>query len=266
MFARADLLGRALSPFRLGGVAMFHTGRSGSVVLGDLLNQHPRVFWDAEILIRLVVQWRREHASGDLVIPVDPIAFLRRRMRLAGTGFYLFEVKPYHLQFFDVGMETFVEHLADIGVTHFIILERRNYLRKIVSSLVAQSATGSYSVAAGAQPVLNRVVLNVEKVAIDLGVSPKPLLAYLSEYGNQFAKLRRILRDEVVLDMTYEEDLLRDVTNGYRSVIRFLRLKEHPVAPRYGRANPFQLSEMIVNFEEVQETLVGTAFEWMLYE
>ncbi len=32
-----------------GCVAMFHVGRSGSTVLGDLLDQHPDIFWDSEI-------------------------------------------------------------------------------------------------------------------------------------------------------------------------------------------------------------------------
>ncbi|PJF28066.1 MAG: hypothetical protein CUN53_01670 [Phototrophicales bacterium] len=66
-----NTVGRLTAGRRLGIVAMLHLGRTGSTVLGDLLNQHPKILWDSEIYYRFLIgyanyqgealeAWRRE--------------------------------------------------------------------------------------------------------------------------------------------------------------------------------------------------------------
>lgn len=45
------------SPLRSGNIVMFHIGRSGSTVLGDLLDQHSSVYWDGEIYQSFYRAW-----------------------------------------------------------------------------------------------------------------------------------------------------------------------------------------------------------------
>ena len=49
-YAAARLRGLASAPLTEGHVLMLHTGRSGSTVLGQMLDQHSGVFWDGELL------------------------------------------------------------------------------------------------------------------------------------------------------------------------------------------------------------------------
>ena len=46
---KSILSGNFSKPKQSKNIAMFHAGRSGSTVLGDLLNQNPQIFWDSEI-------------------------------------------------------------------------------------------------------------------------------------------------------------------------------------------------------------------------
>ena len=43
-----------LSNFSKGKIAMFHIGRSGSTVVANLLNNHPKILWDGEIYHKLI--------------------------------------------------------------------------------------------------------------------------------------------------------------------------------------------------------------------
>ena len=136
---RERILGPLLSCFRKINVVMFHIGRSGSTVLSDLLGQHSRVFWDGQIYERLFEQLE---ASSTRVAPGsvarhNAITALQFRMRAAGERVYGFEVKFFHLRCFGIDLKEYVAHLRALGFTHFVILERRNYLRKILSSVVA---------------------------------------------------------------------------------------------------------------------------------
>lgn len=117
------VLGPLLCRFRRGNIVMFHIGRSGSTVLGDLLRQHPQVFWDSEIYQRLL---RDRDKNGTLypssASPGDAPEYLRARMPRAGKRFYGFEVKFFHLRRLNVQLSHYVGSLRCLGFTHFVIL------------------------------------------------------------------------------------------------------------------------------------------------
>lgn len=254
-----------LSPFRKGSVVVFHIGRSGSTVLGDLLSQHSAIFWDGEIYPALFGGWEKQHDSTDHSgTDVDPTEYLRARMPRAGGRFYLFEVKPFHLDFFGISLPEYIQSLRHNGTTHFVVLERCNRLRKIVSSVIAREKVGSYHLSPGSEASLQLIELNVDHVRVDRDV--RPLLAYLRSYDVSFRELDELLERDELLHLTYEEDIMRDPLVGYRRVLDFLGLDYQGVSVSYGRTNPFELAQMIENFDEVESVLQGTRFEWMLYE
>ena len=112
---------------------MFHVGRCGSTVLGDLLDQHPLVKWDREIYFRRFARNRFE------LKPFDSRKYLRHQMVVAGSRFYGFEVKfleNQHLAIVGAGLSDYVQQLRDVGVMHYVILERKNYLRMLISWVV----------------------------------------------------------------------------------------------------------------------------------
>jgi len=255
-------VGPLLSPWRAGSAAMFHVGRSGSTVLADLLGQHRRVFWDGEIYERMFRDWERAGFKiGDENMPDDPVAYLRRRMKRSGRRWYGYEVKFYHVRNTHFTLDDYVRRLIELGFAHFVILERKNYLRKLVSNY-AWLQTEQTHHAQGAAAKLTKVHIDVERIPMHL--TYKPLMTMMQDYRDNFAKLRELLADQQVVDLSYEDDISEDPRVGYRRVCELMGIEPQDVEVRLGKTNPFPLREMIENYEEVAGVLRGTEFEWML--
>jgi hypothetical protein len=249
--AKSVAWGAPLAFGRPGHVAMFHVGRSGSRVLASLLDQHPHVFWDGEIY----------EPSHRLFRPGrDPLRLLDRRRRRAGRRWYGFEMKFFHTRLVGVPLPQFYEALCDRGFERFIVLRRRNTLRKVVSSIRLHAEKRSHR--RPGQATLERIVVDVDDVRIDR--DRKPLIDYLEDYERQFAALDVLLEGRSTLRLTYEEDIADDPTRAYRRCCEFLGLEPHPVRVDYGRTNPFPLRDIVVNLGEVEEALRGSPFEWMV--
>ncbi|MEA5466103.1 hypothetical protein [Leptothoe sp. PORK10 BA2] len=258
-----------LSP---GSIAMFHIGRSGSTVLGNLLNQNPNVFWDGEVY-HTYVDWGGQKALKKGQNPsIDPVKLLQVQKIKARRRYYGFEVKFYHLDRTNISLPDYVQQISEQGISHFIILKRKNYLRKIVSSYVSfdkkksrlRTIYESDHHPADTKAKLHQINLNVNSFTID--GSRKSLLDHLEYYQQSFQKLDTELVNKKVLRLTYEEHIAQGPINGYHQACDFLGISRHPVTVQYGKTNPFKLSEIVENFSEVEKTLNNTEFEWMLYE
>ena len=239
-------------------VAMFHIGRCGSTVLGDMLDQHPSIHWDGEIYEPGGSVWK---AHGSPQEAADPIGFLRKRIGGATRPRYGCEVKFYQARLVNLPMEVLVSSLAALGFKHFIVLTRRNYLRKVVSSLVAR-ASSRWHVPAGAVATLQRVRINVDAVGIDHG--HLPLMELLRGYDADLAQVDALLAHRPVLKLVYEEDIEQDPRAAYRKVCAFIGEAMPPVNVRLDRTTPFPLREIIENYSEVAACLRGTPYEWMI--
>ena len=248
-----------------GNFAMFHVGRSGSRVLADLLQQHPRIQCDGEIL-RGPYRLTPAIAAGEKQLrePRDPASVIRSRIPSAGfSRFYGFEMKFFHLRFNDSTIERFVEDAVRLGVTHFVVLERRNTLRKVVSSLLARQR-GRFHFREGESPPPATLSIDVERVDIDNEV--KPLIAFLESFARDFRVLRKELESRRSLWLTYEDNVERDPVQGAHRVCDFLGLDRHHPSVDYVRTTPRALRTLISNYHELAEALGGTPFEWMLEE
>jgi len=243
---------------------MFHIGRSGSTVLGNLLGQHSKIFWDGELYERLFRSYERQGFKvEDQDVEVDPVRVLRKRMHRAGSRFYGCEIKFFHLTLLRTNLADYVTHLHRLGFSHFIVLKRKNYLRVIVSAVITHKLARPHQ-SIHETPVLTRIELNVNNVQIDRDA--KPLLGFLRDYDHKFSELEQYLGGHNMISLTYEDDILDDPYWGYQRVCRFLGIPHGNVTVSYGKTNPFTLNDILLNFDEVARNLKGTAFEWMLYE
>lgn len=241
----------------LGNVAMFHIGRCGSTVLGHMLGQHPKIYWDSEIYEPFLDQQARQRERV-----IHPIDYLKKSQPLSGKNrFYGFEVKFFHLDLLQIPLEEYVSRLFDLGFKHFIVLKRKNYLRTIVSSVIGHK-TATWHKTTDTAPELVPVRINPEKVCIER--SEKPLLDYMKDYETGFMSLNEILKNQSVLQLTYEDDLSEDPQKGYSRVLDFLDLDQRHVKALYKKSNPFRLDELVLNFDEVKKALKGGSYEWML--
>jgi len=253
-------------------VVMFHIGRSGSTVLGDLLRQHWQVFWDGEVLDGYygaaleersrVGSETRSRWNASVYYPDDLVGFLRSRMPLAGIRkCYGIEIKFFHLTFNNWEICRFLEVARQLGFSHFIVLERQNWLRKIVSSIVAQRKNVFHqTVNSQAEPT--KVILDVKRICIDGEV--KPLMAYFDEWTRKFATLRRLLSGDRILELSYERDIEDNPITAYVKCCNFLEIEPFLPEVRLGKTNPFPLDEIVDNWDEVLAALQGTVYEWML--
>ena len=258
-----DILAPVLASFRPCNVAMFHVGRCGSTVVSTLLDQHPDLYWAFELYEPFFKQWRVKNAGAEVVgkMPADAIDILRKSNRQAIHHSYGFEMKPYHFRLVDYEQEEFLQHLDTMGFTHYIIMDRKNRLRKIVSSIIAHQK-GSYHNDSETRARLKTVYVSVDKVEIDF--DSKPLLDYLRDYDRQFNELEFALKRKRLLKLTYEDDIQNDPTIAYSRICEFLDIDRKSVSVNLSKTNPFLVRDMIENLEEVKEVLTGTPYEWML--
>ncbi|MBT8448001.1 MAG: hypothetical protein HKO62_13035 [Gammaproteobacteria bacterium] len=260
---------RALAPLQMrrrqANVVMFHVGRSGSTVLGDLIGQHPGVYWDGEIYEHRVFQPYEQNNGtieyGRTALSYDPVPLLRARMREAGSRIYGFEAKFFHLDYTAYDLDAFLATLRSLGFKHFIVLERRNLLRKIASSVAAHERS-EFHIKASANAGVNRIHLPVDAVRIDRNC--KPLREFLAGYTRDLARLERSLSADSMLKLTYEEDIASDPAAAYRRVCDFLDLTPVATEVRLAKTNPYPLADMLENFDEVSAALRDTEFAWML--
>ena len=232
---------------------MFHRGRSGSTVLGGMLDQHPHVYWDREVFNRSL----RRPSSLD-----DPFRFLARRMARAGSSYYGFEMKPIHLKTLHIVIDDFLRALEELRFTHFIVLERRNYLRRLLSGMIADKSNVYHRTP---KDPVSHAQVHIDVACV--GDSEIPLLDLLNTYEEFYVSLRNSLTEKKTLWLTYEDDILDDPVVAYDKALRFLELEAaDPPQIWYGRTNPFHVKELVSNFDEVENALRGTRFSWMLYE
>jgi hypothetical protein len=212
----------------------------------------------------IFLEWQRKNGGIETVgeMPDNAIDILRRNMRIALHRWYGFEVKPFHFRLIGYSSKSFVQQLDALGFEHFILLDRRNRLRKIVSSSVAHQGGGKYHARRGARVKKTRVHIDVQNVRIDF--EAKPLLRYLIDYDDQVQTLEKLLEERRLLKLTYEEDVQANPKTAYARICEFLGLEPANTSVRLSRTNPFPLKELIDNLEEVQSALCGTPYEWML--
>ncbi|MEN8229372.1 MAG: hypothetical protein ABFS38_14535 [Bacteroidota bacterium] len=247
---------------RPGNIVMFHIGRCGSTVLSSLLSQHKSIYWASEFYSSVFRKWEQANKGNEIAgeMPADAIDLLKKNMQNAFHRYYGFEIKPFHLQLIGYTPELYLEKLEELGYTYFIHLDRKNRLRKIVSSLIAHEDQLKYHQKGKAK--LKQVHIEVNNVVIDF--DSKPLLAFLSDFDSQVSSVESLLKSKNPLNLTYEDDIQEDPRIGYRKICDFIGMKSKDVTVKLSRTNPFQVRDMIENIEEVEAVLKGTKYEWML--
>lgn len=238
-------------------VTTFHIGRSGSTVLGDLLDQHAAVTWLGEIY-----EWPEFRGRP---APPGPGSELLRRLKTrlpVPTPVAGIEAKFYHLHDHHLALTDFLGELRSLGARQyrFVVLRRRNYLRKIVSSLAARERGQWFARPGQAVPPV-RVAIDPSRVCID--GDAQPLVDYLRDWDDQFDQLDAALGDTGALRLTYEDDIEADPRVAYRKVCTYLGLEPGTPAVRFHRTTPQPLADVVTTLDGVRQALAGTPWEWM---
>ena len=241
---------------RAGIVCMLHLGRSGSTVLGDLLDQNPYILWDGEIYEPGRQLWR----PG-----LDPVELMLARAGTTERGFYGFELKPFHARLVGRTIAELVPALAAAGVTHWLVLKRRNYLRKLASTAMARVTKQWHRRGTRQPPTPANMAIRIEidPRAHFIDAETRPIVEFFEGYDRFFAEVDALLAGRAVLRLTYETDLQADPRAGYRTACRFLDVAPMPAKVQYAPTTPFRLAEVIGNLPDVQAVLRDTPWAWM---
>jgi LPS sulfotransferase NodH len=246
-------------------VGMFHTGRCGSTVLGNMLNQHSAIFWAGEIFERMTNR-HREVVPGreafDTVINKS-----RRRGRDSGKRIYGFELKylrQQHLrdEYLNMTLADAIAAMERLRFSRFIVLHRENYLRQAISAEVGRQ-NKSWHAKANPQKA-TRVTLDVH--AFWTGMRREPLLDWFHCLDENYHRLKDLLADREVLLLSYERDILKDPAQAYGKTCAFLGVAAESPQIDLVRTNPFSYDTMVDNMSQVVAVLRGTQYEWMLDE
>lgn len=213
---------------------LFAQGRTGSTLFGELLDSHPAIHFDHEIL-RAKVPSVRLWVAGE-----------RRRHPASVYGFH---VKIYQLT--DVqGIDdpaTWLRQMAARG-WRVLSLRRRNVLRHVLSNM-AINATGVTHDRQGQGPT-------------KLTVDPAELVHWIAirtEVGRREAAALAGVEHEA---FTYEDDL-RDAASWPATAaraFRFLGLPDAPVETTLQRRNPGSVADLIANYDEVAAAVTAAGY------
>lgn len=254
-----QLRGYPASARRPGVVLMLHVGRCGSTVLANLLMQNPTVFWDGKLHRKALGLY------GQRVKDLDIARWTQRQFSISGSRFYGFEFKILADQYSAIlGTTTpdFLDICKQIGVTHYILLIRRNTLRHVVSHYASRNRGAWHASTADAVQARK---FHLDTTDITTGTAPgRPLLDYLQEVDDAHADIRRLLNDQPFLEIEYETDIDGNGAEyAYHKVCDFLDIEPGAVSVRNVKVNPFPMDDVLENYAEVAGLLEGTEFAWM---
>lgn len=221
---------------------VFGQSRSGSTLLTDLLNSHPRVRCDPEIY-------------HDPVL--FPRLFRRACERRAGAPVYGFKMHVHQLAYkLRVQDEAgFVRDLHEAGY-RFLFLRRANSLRQVLSDQ-RRRAGGRTHYREGERPERRALRVDVAEV-----------MAHLELRERFWRRAEELLAPYPYHTVLYE----RDLADGRRhqatmdAVFGFLGLEPVPVTTQMVRIHTRPIAELVENYEELRAAVSATPYAAMLEE
>lgn len=255
-----QVLGERISARRPGAVVTLHQHRCGSSVVGRMLGDHPDIAWAGEVLTQDMLRWARAHGTRE-GWTCDPEQLVRDRMQEAPWGWFGYEVTTHNMNRLGLSCDDAVAMLHAFGATRFVVQERRNHLRRYISSRIAAAAKNWQNKAKKRTP--SRIYLDPRDAGMD--DESGPLLERLHADTASLQHMLRLTEPYDRLHLVYEDHVEQDPRVAYRMVCEHLGLTPQQVAPPLVRENPFPVRDMLLNYDEVAATLDGTPYEWMLH-
>ena len=221
---------------------IFAQGRSGSSFLTDLLNSHPDIRCDGEILN---VKW-----SGKKLFPTFYVKSVAKTSKEKVYGFHVKFYQLYDLHnrpHQNVNPKKFLInlHKSDWKI---IYLKRNNVFRQTISNFVAESS--------GIYHLRNEDELNLPKIQIDVD----RILERMAGRIKCLSYEKEILKTIPHLEIIYEIDLLKNPEKGIDKVLKYLEVRPYPVKSTLHRTSKDKLQDYIINYNEISEHISKTKY------
>jgi LPS sulfotransferase NodH len=220
---------------------IFGRGRSGSTLLVNLLDSHPQIHCDNEIL------------HDRVLFPRQYIDSCASRYHSQVYGFKLLSYQLKEVQRISQSAK-FILELYQSGY-QIIYLKRENLLHHALSNIAArQKQKFHYRVSQD----------KVEKKPIYVEV--EELVKWLSGSEQLDNFEHQILQNIPHLPLTYENNLQESLCHQTTVdlIFELLDIPSVPVKTNLIKAMPLKLTEMVSNYEEIIKSLQGTKYEKFL--
>lgn len=242
---------------------MFHIGRCGSTVVAKMLEQHRNIHWANELYEPIFKKWNllNPDFTQPGVMPMPPIEYLKKSIKNSKSIIYGFEIKPYHLRLVGMPLDNYLQEIERINFHHFILLDRKNKLRKIISSIKAKQS-GVYHLNTGSNPKLEKIHIPVQSIQIDH--ESKPLIKFINDYINDVELIENVLKNKIYLKLTYENDIENDPLVAYSKICNFIGVERISPKIPLSKTTPFPIRDLVENYDELSNYLSNSPYEWML--
>lgn len=222
-------------------------GRTGSSLLKEVLNSHPAIHCDDEVL-------NKAYNFGNGMI-FFPKLFTKGLARKHPQEVYGCKIKPKHLkqQAHIRDEKAFILHFIQRG-WRIIYLYRSNILHHALSNIVAEHR-GTYHLRQGEST-------KVTSLKVDLNRLEAGMRSRKQQLEDEIEFLKAIPH----LELNYEKDLLHNPQIGADKVFAFLGLPPVTVHTNLIKVVNTKLEEFLENYDEVETALKGTIFEKYLWE
>ncbi len=218
------------------GFVIFASGRTGSSLLMDLLNSHPDIECEDEILSHRVLSAHR---------------LLAARAALSRRAMFGFKLKLHHLT-----TQGITDPAAFLGRLHagggrIVHLARRDRLRQALSSAVAQQRLARHQTRAGRRPRPGPFLIDVPW-----------LIGRMRELDAGLQGERAALMGLPHLALWYEDDLLRreSFQTTLDRAFEYLGVPPVPVRTEYLRTGTDRLADLVANLDEIRQALRTTEY------
>ncbi len=223
---------------------IFAQGRTGTNLLRDLLNSHPKIHCDGELL---------KHKKIFLK------SFLEIRRLFFKTKAYGFKVKIYQLTK-KQKIHNPKQIMSDLHRRGWkiIYLKRRNLFHHAISNIVAEQRKKETLFQAAYIHTVEDGPVKHEKTHVDC----EDIIKRMKCRESFLAEEEMVLRGLPHMQLVYEDNLLKseDHQNTANRIFGYLGLPPFPVTTRFVKIVPERLENVIDNFDEIVNLLSKTKY------
>jgi hypothetical protein len=229
------------------GFIIYGQSRSGSTLLKELLNSHPDITCDGELL---TMGWKYlDHPLTIKLISKYPYPYFNLRRLRSGSPVYGFKFMIFNSR----KPGKVLQHLVR-NHWKLIHIHRNNILKQSLSNIIAKE-TRHWHLKEGESPPDYRLEIPPEKLLGELNTRK-----IWSERGNRFLEGIPHLRLDYESDLEEEENWSRTAAR----LFSYLDLEYQPVSSRINKTDPRPYREVISNYDDLITSLEKSNYGHLL--
>lgn len=248
-------------------IVMTHFGRSGSTVLAELLKQNSRIVWLDEFFSLMKIR-SPETYDFDLQTMLAMIGEAEANVHKTSPEILVgYEIKLMNFtQNPSCNLVDYIGALANPTENVHIVLRRRNTLKRICSVYKANQTKVYHARSWKKSYQDKKFSLNFNDLydfdTAQRGATMVELIQKAQQREEQV--LENYRRAGIsYLELFYEDDIEENPVKAYQRVTEFLGLEAEPVKVSLIKTGK-SLKSDLQNYQELEEALAGSEFEWML--